>query len=60
MMQIYNFKFDGLRVNMPDMPRHKWFLWKRIIGISIGSWFFGCIKGDYRPDVANKQTESEV
>lgn len=44
-MKWYNYKFDKLGVTM-HLNKDMKFIWKRIVGVQIGSVFIGLIKGD--------------
>lgn len=43
-VRFYNFTFDALPVTV-HLRRDRRFAWTRILGVQLGPWFIGCIRG---------------
>jgi hypothetical protein len=47
-MKWYRLQFDALPVTVHLTQDHR-FVWTRICGVQLGSWFFGAIRGTPSP-----------
>lgn len=64
MIDFYRQRFTrrgGLRVevHLPGDPKN--FRWTRVVGVRVGRWFFGAVKGtEYRPAKPGSKAEEQA